>query len=205
MCKPEITHPLLLSLSQPIQQVAINDRLVFSPRNLSKRATSAVSLTRFYCNNMAATCLACTFDASFYFFYLHHATASTRSYPPLSLSHSQLIPTPAASPSPLPLRLVEQHSRWVFSSCYDLRDDNGSYNVASRSWCGWACGGLCCVKAGDSAREGEEETEAGHGLSANHSAGSTSVSSAVFSLPLLLSCFLSLHPLTSASLVVLQW
>lgn len=55
-------------------------------------------------------------------------------------------------------------------------------------------------------REGEEEMEAGLGLSANHSAGSTSVSSAVFSLPLLLSCFLSLHPLTSASpVVVLQW
>lgn len=105
---------------------------------------------------------------------------------PLPLSaHS----CPCGFSSPLPLRLVEQQSRWVFSSCYDLRDDNGSYNVASRSWCGWACGGLCCVKAGDSAREGEEETEAGLGLSANHSAGSTSVSSAVFSLPLLFLVF----------------
>lgn len=36
--------------------------------------------------------------------------------------------------------------------------------------------------------------------------GLASVSSAVFSLPLLLSCFLSLHPLTPASpVVVLQW
>lgn len=74
--------------------------------------------------------------------------------PSLSLSLSRLIPAPAASPRPSPLLLAELQSRWVFSSCYDLRDDNGSYNVASRSWCGWACGGLCCVKVGDSLREG---------------------------------------------------
>lgn len=165
----------------------------------------------FYCNNTTATCLApCAAPQHslirVYFLRLILLFPSpprcTRSSPPLPSAHS----CSCGFSSPLPLRLVEQQSRWVFSSCYDLRDDNGSYNVASRSWCGWACGGLCCVKAGDSAREGEEETEAGHGLSANHSAGSTSVSSAVFSLPLLLSCFLSLHPLTSASpVVVLQW
>lgn len=82
---------------------------------------------------------------------------------PLSLLHplppSLSLSFPAHScscgfSSPLPLLLAEQQSRWVFSSCYDLRDDNGSYNVASRSWCGWACGGLCCVKVGDSLREG---------------------------------------------------
>lgn len=124
-----------------------------------------------------------TFYVSFCFFYLHLATASTLSSAPLPSLPLSAHSCSCGFSSPLPLRLPEQQSRWVFSSCYDLRDDNGSYNVASRSWCGWACGGLCCVKAEDSAREGAgEETEAGPGLSANHGAGSASASSAVFSL-----------------------
>lgn len=86
--------------------------------------------------------------------YLYLRVSSTLSLPP---SPSLSFPAHSCSrgfSSPLPLLLAELQSRWVFSSCYDLRDDNGSYNVASRSWCGWACGGLCCVKVGDSLREG---------------------------------------------------
>lgn len=57
--------------------------------------------------------------------------------PIASLAVSRLIPALPAPPPP-----AGAASRWVFSGCYDLRDDNGSYNVASRSWCGWACGGI---------------------------------------------------------------
>lgn len=142
---------------------------------------------------------------SFCCFY-HYICLSPPFLPPLlhrclhPLSLSQFIPALAASPSPLPL-LAAQQSRWVFSGCYDLRDDNGSYNVASRSWCGWACGGFCCVRVGDWVREG-----GGNG-------GGTQALSQPQSRVYLIFFFIffsflsfSPHPPTSASPVVfLQW
>lgn len=121
--------------------------------------------------------------------------------PSFPLSLSQLIPALAASPSPLPL-LAELQSRWVFSGCYDLRDDNGSYNVASCSWCGWACGGFCCVRVGDWVWEGGGNEGGTRALSQPQSR----VYLIFFFI--FFSSFLSFspHPPTFASTVVfLQW
>lgn len=103
-------------------------------------------------------------------------------FPLLCISELSLSPSPPPSPPPSPSfpfcsflhpsphpLLAEEQSRWVFSGCYDLRDDNGSYNVASRSWCGWVCGGFCCVSAGDGGLVGVGRKKVEHEPTANHS------------------------------------
>lgn len=111
-------------------------------------------------------------------------------------AHSSL----ATSPLPLPL-LAGLQSRWVFCGCYDLRDDNGSYNVASRSWCGWACGIFCCVRVGDGVRRG---TGGEGGASAFNQP--QSMFSILFFKPPLSLFSLSTHPLTFCTPVVfLRW
>lgn len=127
---------------------------------------------------------------------LHHCQNLPSSLS-LSLSaHSSL----ATSPLPLPL-LAGLQSRWVFCGCYDLRDDNGSYNVASRSWCGWACGIFCCVRVGDGVRRG---TGGEGGASAFNQP--QSMFSILFFKPPLSLFSLSTHPLTFCTPVVfLRW
>ena len=135
-----------------------------------------------------------------------HSAFSTALYlwlssaPSSALAASTLSLIPA--PSPLPL-LAAQQSKWVFSGCYDLRDDNGSYNVASRSWCGWACGGFCCVRPRDGARE-RGGRKAGPRPSANHHSDSTSFSSSFFLPPPHLS-FSPLAVTFSGPVVFLWW
>lgn len=143
MCKPEITHPSLLSLLNQFNKWQLMSDFKSHRRMFCKRATSAFCPTRFHCSNMTATCLACALlrDALCqHVLSTSHSTfpISTTLPPPVAPIHPFPLPLSAHScscgfSSPLPLRLVEQQSRWVFSSCYDLRDDNGSYNVASRS------------------------------------------------------------------------
>lgn len=151
-----------------------------------------LSFSLFHCPVSLSQAISCS---------LFSPAASTLSLiPSFPPSLSRLIPALATSPSPLPL-LAELQSRWVFSGCYDLRDDNGSYNVASRSWCGWACGGFCCVRAGDGAEEGGGGEGGAQALSQPQSRFYLIL---VFFFLLLLS--FSPHPLTfPGPFVFLQW